>query len=89
MKRPVTTRQFEKDLKRCQKRGYDMGKFKTVFEALLESRPLPPNARPHALSCDYLPYGDCHVGPDWILIYKEEQDHVVFHRMGTHSDLYR
>ena len=88
MKTPVYTRQFEKDVKRCQKRGYDFGKFKTVMRLLLDSTPLPQNCRPHKLSGTYSDVWNCHLAPDWILLYTEEADRVTFQRIGTHADLF-
>ena len=85
------TSQFKKDVKRQEKRGKDLGKLKIVMEMLIEGLELPAQLFDHPLRGDYKGSRDCHVEPDWILIYtiSEENDHVCFDRTGTHSDLFR
>ena len=88
MKTPVYTRQFEKDVKRCQKRGNDFDKFIIIMGLLLASEPLPGRCRPHLLSGNFSGFTECHIAPDWLLIYLEDSNRVVFQRMGTHADLF-
>jgi mRNA interferase YafQ len=89
MRRPVYTRQFRRDVKRCQRRGKNMEKFKIVARTLLRGEPLDPIHRDHKLVGSYADRRDCHIESDWILIYKLDGDRLIFERMGTHADLFR
>lgn len=86
---PVYTRQFEKDLKRCQRRGKNVEKFKILARTLLSGDPLDPIHRDHKLIGNYAGRRDCHIESDWLLIYKVDGPHLIFERMGTHSDLFK
>jgi mRNA interferase YafQ len=88
---PSYTKQFEKDLKLMIKRGKNVQKIKEVITLLLEEKPLPLRHRDHKLLGNYKDRRDCHVEPDWVLIYKPEPENsrIVFERTGTHSDLFR
>jgi mRNA interferase YafQ len=85
------TNQFKKDVKRAERRGKDMAKFKAILERLIEGESLPPESRDHPLRGDFASSRDCHIEPDWVLIYtlSEKGSHVCFERTGTHSDLFR
>ena len=85
---PVYTKQFEKDLKRCLKRNKRMEKFKLVAEALIEGQELDPIHRDHKLIGNFVGRRECHLGSDWLLIYKLCEDRIVFERMGSHADLF-
>ncbi len=84
------TSQFKKDYKRCKKRGLPEEEIKTIMQALIDSDTLPPKNKDHKLKGKYDGFGECHIRPDWLLIYlKEEETQVlVFTRTGTHSDLF-
>jgi mRNA interferase YafQ len=82
------TSQFKKDIKKLGKRGKDIGKIKTVIELLLSGSPLPPKYRDHSLSGTWAGHRDCHIEPDWILIYRISQDELRLERTGNHSDLF-
>jgi len=86
---PVYTRQFEKDVKRCRRRGKDLGKFKIIARSLLAGEPLDPIHREHKLVGNFAGQRECHIESDWLLIYKVEPTRLTFERMGTHSDLFR
>ena len=86
---PVYTKQFTKDLKRCQRRGKNLEKFKILVRTLLSEKPLDPIHRDHKLSGNYVGRHDCHIEADWLLIYRVEADKLFFERMGTHSDLFK
>jgi mRNA interferase YafQ len=88
MRRPVYTRQFERDVKRMKKRGNDLAKLKDVITRLLSGEPLPPKLRDHKLLGNYVGRRDCHIESDWVLIYKPLAEEVIFERTGTHSDLF-
>lgn len=82
------TSQFRKDRRRCIKRGYDMSLLETVVDTLLIPAPLPPANRDHALSGDWINHQECHIQPDWLLIYRVEGKELVLYRTGSHSDLF-
>jgi mRNA interferase YafQ len=82
------TKQFKKDVKRMQKRGKDLGKIKAVIDLLIAEEPLPPKNRDHKLGGNWIGRRDCHMEPDWILIYKLTEDELLLERTGTHSDLF-
>ena len=85
---PVYTRQFEKDLKRCQRRNKKMEKFKLVAETLIAGDELDSIHRDHKLIGNCVGRRECHLESDWLLIYKLEEDRIIFERMGTHADLF-
>lgn len=84
-----STKSFEKDLKRSKKRGKDLSKLKHVMHLLAEEKSLPPNYKDHSLRGNYINRRECHVEPDWLLIYKKESNFIIFERTGTHSDLFK
>lgn len=80
---------FKKDYKRCFKRGLDMKIFEDVIERLQSDQTLPAKNRPHMLVGEWKGFCECHLAPDWLLIYDLSNLAVVaLHRMGTHSDLF-
>ena len=80
---------FKKDVKTCIKRGYDMELMKTVIRKLSIPEPLEDKHRPHPLTGNYSGYDECHITPDWLLIYKQTDTELLLARTGTHSDLFR
>jgi len=86
----VTTTQFRKDLKRIRKRGYDLSKPDDVLQSLQREELLPAKHRDHALTGDYIGFRECHVDPDWLLVYAVDKDQLILtaSRTGTHSDLF-
>ncbi len=86
---PIYTKQFNKDVKRAFRRGKNIEKFKMIVRTLLAGDPLDPIHRDHKLTGNYEGRRDCHIESDWLLIYKFENEFVVFERMGTHSDLFK
>ena len=81
--------QFKKDVKRAARRGLDLSRLKKALDALIEGNPLAPEYRDHPLHGNWKGSRDCHIAPDWVLIYTLEKNHVCFERTGTHSDLFR
>ena len=85
------TSQFKRDIKLAQKQGKDIDKLFAVVDALAKGETLAPKYRDHDLSGDYSGCRECHIEPDWLLIY--EIDHglliLVLNRVGTHSELFR
>ena len=86
---PVFTRQFEKDVKRVQRRGKNLLKMKIVVQALIAEEGLDPIHRDHKLIGNWQGRRECHIESDWLLIYIIAEDQVVFERTGTHADLFR
>lgn len=88
--RIVITKKFSSDLKLIKKRGYDISLFREVVLLLSEGKPLPERNRDHKLSGRLMGYRECHITPDWLLIYRIcEEDLILFlSRTGTHSDLF-
>ena len=86
------TTAFKKDYKLAIKRGLRIERLDTVIEMLSMGKPLPPEYRDHELSSNWKGYRECHIQPDWLLIYsKEDEDCVNFLsliRTGSHSDLF-
>lgn len=85
----VTTKRFEKDVKLARKRGKDLNKLKEVMQLLLEGYKLPHKYLDHPLSGNFERRRECHIQPDWLLIYKPSATQIIFERTGTHSDLFR
>ena len=85
-----TTTQFRRDYKRVKKRGYDLDLLKEVIDTLLSGKPLDPRHRDHPLTGSMRDYRECHILPDWLLIYRIEANRLVLvaNRTGTHSDLF-
>jgi len=88
--RPVYSTRFKKDVLLAMKRGKDMGKLATVVELLCTGDPLPERYRDHPLSGRYAGFRDCHIEPDWVLLYRIEKNQLqlILVRMGTHPDLF-
>ncbi|CAA6603512.1 putative toxin of the YafQ-DinJ toxin-antitoxin system [Rhodospirillaceae bacterium LM-1] len=84
----VTTRQFERDLKLARKRGKNLEKLWSVVERLQSGKSLDSRNRLHRLSGDWTPHWECHVEPDWLLIWLASEDELVLTRTGTHADLF-
>jgi mRNA interferase YafQ len=87
---PEYTKQFKKDFKRCDKRGLPLAELETVMKTLMAGKTLAERHRDHTLTGEYKGFGECHVRPDWLLIYlKVPEERVIrFVRTGTHSDLF-
>ncbi len=84
------SKKFSKDQKLISKRGYNIQKLKDVIALLRTNKPLPKKYKDHALSGNYITYRECHIEPDWLLVYKIENSTLtlVLSRTGTHSDLF-
>ena len=85
------TSQFKKDVKPAEKQGKDLKKLRAVLDVLIEGDPLPPAYKDRPLRGNFAGSRDCHIEPDWLLIYTltENDSHVRFERTGSHSDLFR
>lgn len=80
---------FKKDIQRLQKQHKDMDKLKAVIDLLVKDVPLPETYRAHPLHNNWQGFRDCHIEPDWILIYQKSEDTLtlVLARSGSHSEL--
>ena len=84
-------KQFKKDYRRVLKqKGHTQEQFEEVLSLLVNEQPLPARFRDHALAGNYIGYRECHILPDWLLIYKIEADilTLTLTRTGSHSDLF-
>ena len=86
----VRSNRFVKDLKLAKKRGFDLSLLSEVVTKLARQEPLDPRYRDHALSGNYIDLRECHIKPDWLLVYSvDDQELELFlFRTGTHSDLF-
>ena len=79
---------FRRDVKLAKRRGKDMSKLRELILLLVAGGPLPPCYKDHPLSGEWKHYRDCHIEPDWLLVYKIDGDDLYLVRTGTHSDLF-
>ena len=82
------TTAYKKDLKRITRRSYDLALLAAVLNALREGRQLPHTRRDHPLKGEWKGWRECHIEPDWLLIYKATDTEVLLARTGTHADLF-
>ncbi len=86
--RPTT--KFQKDLKRIQKRGYNISLLTEVIKKLANGEQLPEKNKDHNLSGEFSGCRECHITPDWLLVYEIDNNELILYltRTGTHSDLF-
>lgn len=91
MREIVRSNQFKKDYKKAKNRGYDMNLLKEVISMLQKEEKLPERYRDHGLSGEYIGIRECHIQPDWLLLYSYTGDKLILilQRTGTHSDIFR
>ena len=89
--RPYYTKRFEKDLKTMKKRNKNISKLKQIIKKLVNQEILQPKYKDHKLIGNYEGRRECHIEPDWLLIYKIDPDEgsLTLVRAGTHSDLFK
>lgn len=80
--------QFKRDVKLNIRRGKDMSKLKKLITILIEGKPIPPEYNDHPLKGNWAHHRDSHIEPDWLLIYKIDNNDLYFVRTGTHADLF-
>ena len=88
MKAAVTTSRFKRDYRRAMDRGLAIEKLDAVMLALLHERALAARLRDHPLRGGYRGRRECHIAPDWLLVYKIEENAIIFERTGSHADLF-
>ncbi len=81
---------FKKDFKLMKKRGYDIGKLQGVLDLLIRQEPLPQSYHDHMLVGNYAGCRECHIAPDWLLIYEIHETELMLYllRTGSHSELF-
>lgn len=86
----ISTSKFRRDLKKCEKRGLDIEHLELVVDDLVNKIPLGPRYRLHRLEGEYKGCLECHIEPDWLLIFRVrlEVNKIYLMRTGTHSDLF-
>ncbi|MFC1565085.1 type II toxin-antitoxin system YafQ family toxin [candidate division KSB1 bacterium] len=83
------TTQFKKDYKRIRKQNKDIELLIKALDLLIEGEPLPARYRDHKLAGEWSDHRDCHIEPDWILIYRITEDSLILERTGSHSELFK
>jgi mRNA interferase YafQ len=86
---PVYSRQFDKDVKRMQRHNKNLEKLKIIIRSLVAEESMDTIHREHKLIGNWKGRWECHIESDWLLIYKIEENRIIFERTGTHSDLFR
>jgi mRNA interferase YafQ len=84
----IRTAQFNRDVKLAKKRGKDLEKLRDLILLLAEGKPLPPHYKDHPLSGEWNHHRDSHIEPDWLVLYKVDDNDIYLVRTGTHSDLF-
>lgn len=85
----IYTTQFKKDFKKIKKQQKNISKLTVLIEKLLGQENLESKYKDHSLTGKYKSHRDCHIEPDWILIYKINKNELVLERTGSHSDLFK
>ncbi len=86
---PFYTKQFKKDVKKIKKSGKsDIDKLIEITEKLINEEKLEPKHKDHILTGNYVDHRECHIEPDWLLIYKIIDKEIFFTRTGSHSELF-
>ena len=88
MLQPEQSNQFGRDVERARRRGKDLSRLRAVMDTLIRSQPLEPKYRDHKLKGRWVGFRECHIEPDWLLIYQISSDSIRFVRTGTHQDLF-
>jgi mRNA interferase YafQ len=83
------TKQFKKDYKRVKKQKKDLVRIKTVIKLLAAGQTLDPSYLDHPLTGNWNNHRDCHIEPDWILIYRKTESEIILERTGSHSELFK
>lgn len=88
MLQPIYKNKFEKDIKRLKKRGKNLMKLRFIINELIAGRILDKRYLDHSLKGEYVDCHECHIEPDWLLVYMIHCPNIIFVRTGTHSDLF-
>ena len=87
----TTTNRFEKNVEQCKKRGYNMELLRKAISLLAETGTLPATYKPHKLPGKYKGHWECHLQPDWLLVWQQNDTELIllFTNTGTHADLFK
>jgi len=88
-KKPIFTSRFKKDYKRILKQGKDESKFEALMAKLIRTETLEDKYQDHKLSGQFKNCRECHIEPDWLLIYQSKKTEIILIRTGSHSELFR
>jgi mRNA interferase YafQ len=88
VRNPILGARFRRDVKLAQRRGKDMSKLRQLILLLVDDSTLPPRYKDHPLSGEWEHHRDCHIEPDWLLVYKIDGDDLYLVRTGSHADLF-
>ena len=83
------TNQFKKDYKKVKKQNKDIGKLRIIVEKLATKEKLDAKYKDHALTGNWKGFRDCHLEPDWLLIYKATEEMLILERTGSHPELFK
>ena len=88
--RPKRSPRFERELKKAKKRGLNIDELEALIVKLCKDEPLELRRHDHPLHGEYDGFRECHINPDWLLIYRKDNEELILHlaRTGTHSDLF-
>lgn len=86
---PFRTSQFKRDVKLAERRHKNMSKLKAIMTQIVNEESLDPKHKNHKLTGNYKNHWECHIEPDWLLIYRLTSTEVAFERTGSHSDLFK
>ena len=86
---PLLSTKFKKDYKKVERQGKDLQKLKKIMVQLANEGPLEPKHKDHCLTGNYKGRRECHIEPDWLLVYKVDGKEIFFDRTGSHSELFR
>lgn len=84
----TNTNRFEHDIKRVKKQGKEISKMVAIVDTLRHKQPLAPRHRDHKLTGNYKECRECHIQPDWLLIYRVEKTALILERTGSHAELF-
>jgi mRNA interferase YafQ len=88
MKEIIYLNKFKKEVDLAKKRGKDLKKLSHILELLVNGTPLPLKNRNHKLRGNFQDFWECHIEPDWLLIYKKTNSSIILARTGSHADLF-
>jgi mRNA interferase YafQ len=84
----VQSSRFKRDIKKARKQGKPLAELQTAIKIIVQQKPLPKKFRDHNLGGDYANFRECHIRPDWLLIYKITERELQLARVGSHSELF-
>ena len=85
----IQSSRFKRDIKKARKQGKPITELQIIVKLLVQQKPLPKKHQDHNLSGVYISYRECHIRPDWLLIYKVSDRELQLARTGSHSELFK